>query len=173
MGTIKDTTNRDANRDPITGAPGSHPVGTGIGAAAGGAAAGAAVGTVAGPVGTLAGAAVGAVLGGWAGKAVAESVDPTAEDAYWRENYGTRPYAANGRYEDYGPAYRYGVNAYRSFPDKSFDELEPELSQHWANSRDTSTLEWDRAKHATRDAWTRLSNTVEKATPGDSDKDGL
>ena len=31
----------DANRDPITGTPGSHPVGTGIGAAAGGIAAGA------------------------------------------------------------------------------------------------------------------------------------
>jgi len=43
----------DANRDPLTGAPGSHPVGTGIGAAAGGVAAGAAAGTLAaGPVGT-------------------------------------------------------------------------------------------------------------------------
>ena len=51
----------DANRDPITGAPGSHPVGTGMGAAAGGAA-GAAAGTiVAGPVGTVVGAVVGAV----------------------------------------------------------------------------------------------------------------
>jgi hypothetical protein len=25
---------RDANRDPITGAPGSHPIGTGVGAVA-------------------------------------------------------------------------------------------------------------------------------------------
>ena len=33
---------RDANRDPLTGEPGSHPVGTGLGAAAGGMAAGAA-----------------------------------------------------------------------------------------------------------------------------------
>ena len=30
------TTGTDANRDPLTGAPGSHPVGTGLGAAAGG-----------------------------------------------------------------------------------------------------------------------------------------
>ena len=59
---------RDENRDPITGAPGSHPVGTGLGAAAGGMAAGAAAGTVAGPVGTAVGAAVGAVVGGLAGK---------------------------------------------------------------------------------------------------------
>ena len=34
---------KDANRDPISGAPGSHPVGTGLGAAAGGMAAGARV----------------------------------------------------------------------------------------------------------------------------------
>ena len=30
---------RDANRDPITGAPGAHPVGVGLGTAAGGMAA--------------------------------------------------------------------------------------------------------------------------------------
>lgn len=160
------------NRDPITGAPGAHPVGTGLGAAIGGAAAGAAAGTVAGPAGSLAGAAVGAVLGGWAGKVVAEQVDPTAEEAYWRDNYQARPYAAEGRYEDYGPAYRYGVNAYRSFPNRSFDAMEPELSRHWPDSSEGSTLDWDRARHATRDAWERLSNSVERAIPGDSDKDG-
>ena len=72
------------NRDPITGAPGAHPVGVGLGAAAGGIAggiaAGAAVGTVAaGPVGTAVGAAVGAIAGGLGGKAVAEKLDPTVE----------------------------------------------------------------------------------------------
>jgi uncharacterized protein (TIGR02271 family) len=66
-----------ANLDPITGAPGAHPVGTGVGAAAGGIAAGAAAGSVAGPVGTVVGAAVGAVAGGLAGKGVAENIDPT------------------------------------------------------------------------------------------------
>ena len=70
------------NADPITGAPGAHPVGVGLGAAAGGVAggiaAGAAVGTVAaGPVGTVVGAAVGAIAGGLGGKAVAEHFDPT------------------------------------------------------------------------------------------------
>jgi hypothetical protein len=161
------------NRDPITGAPGAHPVGTGIGAAIGGAAAGAAAGTVAGPLGTLAGAAAGAILGGWAGKSVAESVDPTVEDAYWQENFRSRPYAQDASYEDYGPAYRYGVNAYRSFPDRAYEDMEPELARHWPNSTDGSTLEWDRAKHATRDAWTRLKDATERAVPGDSDKDGL
>ena len=86
------TTGTSANRDPLTGAPGAHPVGTAAGAVAGGIAAGAAVGTVAGPVGTAIGAAVGAVVGGLAGKGIAEQIDPTAEDAYWRDNYSSRPY---------------------------------------------------------------------------------
>jgi uncharacterized protein (TIGR02271 family) len=72
-------TDGSANRDPITGTPGAHPVGTGVGAIAGGVAAGAAVGTVAGPIGTAVGAAVGAVAGGLAGKGVAEEVDPTID----------------------------------------------------------------------------------------------
>src|SRR3982751_4572243 len=66
---------RDSNPDPITGAPGSHPIGTGIGAAGGGIAAGAAIGSFAGPVGTVIGAVVGAVAGGLAGKGVAEMID--------------------------------------------------------------------------------------------------
>lgn len=68
---------QDANRDPITGEPRSHPIGTGVGAVAGGAAAGAATGTVAGPIGTGIGAAAGAVVGGLAGKAAAEKFNPT------------------------------------------------------------------------------------------------
>ena len=45
----------NTNADPITGEPGSHPVGTGVGASAG-AIAGAVLGTaVAGPLGTIVG----------------------------------------------------------------------------------------------------------------------
>ena len=62
-------------------------MGTGVGAVLGGVAAGAATGSVAGPIGTVVGAAVGAVLGGLAGKGVAESIDPTAEQAYRKDNY--------------------------------------------------------------------------------------
>src|SRR5687767_10858541 len=101
--TMKDSKQgKDANRDPITGAPGSHPVGTGLGAAAGGAAAGAAIGTVAGPVGTAVGMAAGAIVGGLAGKGIAEKIDPTVEDSYWRQNYASRPYVdKNNNYDVY------------------------------------------------------------------------
>ena len=84
-----DTRQPSLNRDPITDAPGAHPVGVGIGAAAGGIAAGAAAGTVAaGPVGTVVGAAVGAVVGGLGGKAVAEHFDPTVEGQGQRRKHG-------------------------------------------------------------------------------------
>jgi len=169
----KSDADRDANRDPITGAAGAHPVGTGLGAVAGGIAAGAAAGTVVGPVGTAIGAAVGAVVGGLAGKGVAEMIDPTAEDAYWRDNYATRPYVpAEATYDDFGPAYRYGVDSYEKHPGRSFDDIEDDLGRDWNTARGTSRLEWDRAKSATRDSWQRVSDTIERAVPGDSDHDG-
>ena len=170
------TTNRNEgspNRDPITGTPGAHPVGTGLGAAAGGAAAGAAAGTVAGPVGTVVGAAVGAVVGGLAGKGIAEKIDPTIEDAYWRENFRSRPYfKTDSTYDDYGPAYTYGVDNYARYYGKTFDQVEPELARDWQRAKGKSRLTWDHAREATRDSWQRLSDTVERAAPGDSDHDG-
>ncbi|GAA0755962.1 hypothetical protein LRH25_19415 [Ideonella azotifigens] len=164
----------DANRDPITGAPGAHPIGTGVGAAVGGMAAGAAMGTVAGPVGTAIGAAAGAIIGGLAGKGVAEQVDPTREDAYWRENYRDRPYVDSAlAYDEYAPAYSLGHQYYSQYPDASFDDIEPQLGRDWDERyRGNSSLSWDKAKHATRDAWERVSNGVERAIPGDSDHDG-
>lgn len=158
----------DANRDPLSGAPGAHPVGTGIGAA-GGAAAGAAVGAVGGPVGAVVGGAVGAVVGGLAGKGAAEVLNPTVEEAYWRENYATRPYVEPGRmYDEYAPAYRYGWESRNQFIGSSFDEVEPDLGREWDRVRGKSSLGWDKARHAARDAWHR----IERAIPGDADKDG-
>ena len=173
MQNIDKNLDRDANRDPITGAPGAHPVGVGLGAALGGAAAGAVTGTMAGPVGTVVGAAVGAIVGGLAGKGVAESIDPTREDAYWRDNYTTRPYVSAGaKYDDYGPAYRYGTDAYLRQPTRSFADSETELARDWGKARGASNLDWERAKNATSDAWHRASNAIERAIPGDSDRDG-
>ena len=164
---------RDANRDPLTGAPGAHPVGTGIGAAVGGAATGAAVGTVAGPVGTLAGAVAGAVVGGLAGKGIAERIDPTAEDEYWRENYVARPYVIrDATYDDYRPAYLYGVSSFARYPGRSFEDVQDDLASGWGGAQGDSRLDWESARHATRDAWQRVSATVERAVPGDSDRDG-
>jgi hypothetical protein len=130
----------NANRDPTTGA---------------------AVGTIAGPVGTALGAAVGAVAGGLAGKGVAEAIDPTQEEAYWRDNFSDRPYVEQGSsYDDYGPAYSFGVDAASRHPGRTFEEAEPEMSRQWTDRSGASRLGWDSARPAARDAWKRVDGTA-------------
>ena len=162
------TSNRETNPDPITGEPGSHPVGTGIGAAGGGAT-GAAIGAVAGPIGAVVGAAIGAVAGGLAGKGVAEGIDPTVEDAYWRDNHATAPHAERDySYDDYAPAYRLGYEGYGKHRGTPYNTAESELERSWDSVKGNSRLTWEKAKHATRAGWHR----VERAIPGDADRDG-
>jgi hypothetical protein len=146
------------NRDPITGAPGAHPIGVGVGAAAGGIAAGAAAGTLAaGPIGTVVGAAVGAFVGGLGGKAIAEHYDPTIEEEHWRAAYDKEPYYKSGvGYEDYAPAYRLGGEAYAIYGDVPFENFEDDLATQYERTRGTSSLEWADAKAASRAAWSRV-----------------
>ena len=164
----RDTRTGDANRDPISGAPGAHPIGVGVGATGGGAA-GAAIGSVAGPVGTAVGAAVGAVAGGLAGKGAAEAVNPTHEDEFWKTNYSSRPYVTKGAsYDTYRPAYQYGWESYSRYHGRRFDEVENDLRRDWEKSPAGRNQTWDNAKAAVKDAWHR----VERALPGDADRDG-
>ena len=162
---MKDNMNPDRNKHD----GGSHPVGTGVGAA-GGALTGAAVGSaVGGPVGTVVGGVVGAVAGGMAGRGVAEAMDPAAEEAHWRQNYSKSNYFESGRdYSDYGPAYKYGWESRGRMGNRKFDEVENDLAKGWNGVKGESKLAWEKAKHATRDAWHR----VERALPGDADGDG-
>jgi len=148
----------DANRDPLTGEPGSHPIATGVGAA-GAAAAGAAVGgAVGGPVGAVVGGAVGAVAGGAAGHAAGEAIDPTLETEYWRQNFRNRPYYQRDKtFDDYEPAYRYGWES-ATRPDYSgrrFDEVEHDLRRGWETKGDAKQA-WYEVREATRDAWNRV-----------------
>jgi hypothetical protein len=159
----------DANRDPLTGAPGAHPLGTGAGAAAGGAAGAAAGAAAAGPPGAVVGAAIGAVVGGLAGKGAAEAVNPTVENAYWKENYVSRPYVSGEPYDVYQPAYQHGWESYGRYQGRDFDEAEEDVRRDWETNPHAKHLPWERAREATRDAWHR----VERALPGDADGDGI
>ena len=152
---------RDANRDAITGEPGSHPLGVGLGTAAGGAVAGAAAGAVTGPIGAAVGAVVGGVAGGLAGKEVAERIDPTRESAFWRENYSSRDYYDdNVTYDAIEPAYQYGWESRARYPDRTWDEVEPELQAEWGKSE--RQLEWERARRASHDAWDRIERLEDR-----------
>ena len=146
--------NRDMNRDPITDEPGAHPIGTGIGAA-GGAVTGAAAGSIGGPIGAAVGAVVGAVVGGLAGKGAAEAVNPTAEDAHWRESYANEPYYSDAyTYDDYARAYRAG---YQSVINGRGDwnEARADLERRWDAERQNSRLSWMDAEPAAKAAWVR------------------
>jgi len=175
-------TGRDLDRNPETGQPEEHLGGMAGGAFAGGAAggvagaaiAGATAGTIAGgPLGTvagaLAGAVAGSVLGGIAGKTLAERFNPQHEDEYWRNEFPRRPYAVSSQYgwNDYWPAYRFGYERFPAHPERSFDEVEPEISQQWELGRGNSRLNWSEAREAVRDAYERLRQSIREENPPD------
>ena len=152
----KHTTKRelDEHRDPITGTPGAHPVATGVGAAVTGAALGAAGGALGGPAGVAVGAAAGGVIGGLAGSAAGEELDPLKEEAYWREQYATRPYySGEFTFDEVLPAYRYGWESRVRFTGHKFESVEKDLRAGWEETRHDVRLGWDKAKEAARDAW--------------------
>jgi hypothetical protein len=159
-----DKNDKSRNPDPVTKTKSSHVVGTGIGAVAGGAAAGAAVGTVAGPAGTIAGAAVGAVVGGLAGHSVAKAVNPSLEDAYWRENHRRQPYAQGRSYDEYGPAYRIGYEGYALYGAEggTFEDREVVLQRSYEATQ--PKLAWDQARPASRAAWERFHKQPPKGS---------
>ena len=146
---------------------GDHHLGTGVGTG-GGALAGAAIGAAGGPVGMAAGAAIGALAGGAVGKGAAKVVNPAAEDAYWSGSYASQPYYSSGMtYDDYGPAYRLGVDA-RSRYQGNYAASESALQSEWEKVKGKSRLTWAQAKQATRSAWDR----IEGAVAADSRRDG-
>lgn len=88
--------------------------------------------------------------------AVPPAINPTAEEAYWREAFRHEPYfRADLSYEDYSPAYRVGYTG----PVRrrgEFDELEGELKNDFHQVRGRSRLRWEEAREATRAAWRRV-----------------
>jgi hypothetical protein len=147
----------DLNRDPISGTTGAHPLGTGAGAASGGVA-GARVGmAVGGPVGSMIGAAVGAVTGGLAGKSAAEAVNPTAEEAFWRETYVREPFYEKGRaYEYYAPGFRAGWEGRVRHDGRTFEAAEPELKANYNLTKTELDADWQDVRAAARAAWSRI-----------------
>ena len=146
-----------------------HSIGAGTGAGAG-ALAGASIGAaVGGPVGAVVGAVGGAIAGAKAGDSIAEAVNPTEYTNYWKTNYTTRPYYSDtNSWNDYEPAYKYGYDTYASNRGKTFDTVERDLEAGWNSAKGNSRLAWNDAKSAVKDGW----HHVERAMPGDFDRDG-
>ena len=96
------------------------------------------------------------------GKNAAEGFD----EAYWRTVYPSEPYFSPAYpFEAFGPAYRYGAEAWRVHKGRPFAEVEPKLATEWENIRRESDLTWDQARGAVERAYHRV------ASPGDGDDD--
>ena len=162
--------NPETNPDPLTGEPGAHPVATGVGAATVGTVGLAASAMVAGPVGVAAAVVGGAIIGGYAGKAAGELIDPTAEDAFWREQHPRQPYARpNHCHDDYYTAYRIGYVGYSLFrgDERTFEEAEADLCA--AYEATGAQLPWEQACAATHAAWDRVHRGEAHRAPSPGD----
>lgn len=154
------------NADPLTDAPGAHPIEAGVGAGLAGAAAGLAVGAAGGPVGAVIGGIVGgAVAGGLVGKGVGELIDPTTEDAWLRDYFGSRTNRrADETPEHFRHAYHYGLLSAERHAGRRFDDVEPDLRTGWDTARGTCPLAWDDARDAVRHAYDRRCQARTGAT---------
>ena len=115
------------------------------------------------------GAVAGGVVGAKAGDSIAEAVNPTDYNDHFKNTYQERPYYKSGReWNDYEPAYKYGYDTYGQYRGQRFEDVEPQLERNWASTRNDSRLEWNEAKGAVKDGW----HHIERAMPGDADRDG-
>jgi hypothetical protein len=84
------------------------------------------------------------------------AVNPTAEEAYWRDAYRREPYyRAEYSYDDYSPAYRVGYTG-PVRREGEFEQLEHALKDDFQRVRGRSRLRWEEAREATRAAWRRV-----------------
>ena len=81
------------------------------------------------------------------------------EDSYWRTNYRSRPYASSAGldYDYYKPGYRFGYEAANRYKDRSWSEVESDLSRDWNDYEDRGQSTWEQMKDAVRDAWDRVT----------------
>lgn len=95
-----------------------------------------------------------------------ETTDNQFRDHYGKSSYFDKSFDYD---RDYRPAYRYGTFSRHRYSDRTWDSnLENDLARDWDRTKGASRLTWDRAKDAVKDAW----HGVERAMPGDADKDG-
>jgi len=104
------------------------------------------------------------------GKGVAEAIDPTEEEAYWKQEFKTRPYAKKATFDEYRPAYQYGWESQQRYSGKKFDEVETKLSREWETGRGESALSWAQARPAVRDAWDRTMQLREERLVADKER---
>ncbi len=95
-------------------------------------------------------------------EAPARVVNPTAEDAYWREALQRQAfYRPELSYDDYSPALRVGYTGPVRRGEHDFAQVEPQLCEDWKRVKGRSRLSWPDARPAARAAWNRACGRAE------------
>ena len=106
------------------------------------------------------------------GMGVTSTSSSWSNDEDFRTHYTDHLSSSGGSYEDYEPAYRYGsdLGTNARYRGRGWSDIESDARRDW-ESRNPSDG-WERFKSAVRRGWERTSDAVERAIPGDSDRDG-
>jgi hypothetical protein len=96
----------------------------------------------------------------------------SAYDDDFRAHHGEYFGESGGPYEEYEPAYRYGteLGSNTRYRGRDWSEVESDARRDWESRNPNSA--WERFKAAVRRGWERSSDALERAIPGDSDRDG-
>ncbi len=90
--------------------------------------------------------------------AAGQPMDWTAEEKYWQENHASQEHATDETtYDHFAPAYRVGAEAVSKYPDKDFAEIEEDIALDYEKHRAGDALPWDRARGASKAAWSKVS----------------
>ncbi|MGH8029319.1 MAG: hypothetical protein ACREO3_05215 [Arenimonas sp.] len=92
------------------------------------------------------------------GNGAADLLNPSLEEAYWRDNYADEAYVRpDFKFDDYAPAYRIGYLGATRREGRSFEEAEPQLREQYERVRNGSPLHWDAARVPAQAAWERVA----------------
>lgn len=141
----------------------SHVASTGGAAVAGGAAGAAIGGLIAGPLGLALGAAAGTAAGAIAGRrgAAATAGDADEDLAHFEEMFESMPYYVREMtWADYAPAYRYGLETYRSHGTQDLGASETALESGWPRAKGASRLLWSEARAPVAHAWRAVDESI-------------
>lgn len=95
-----------------------------------------------------------------------------SNDEDFRTHYSDYLSSSGGTYEEYEPAYRYGseLGSDARYRSRAWFDVESDACRDWESRHPNRA--WERFKAAVRRGWERTSDAVERAIPGDSDRDG-
>jgi hypothetical protein len=93
-------------------------------------------------------------------------------DAGYRTHFASAYAGSRANFDDYLPAYLYGhrLSADERYRCRDWASIEADARRNW--EADSPGRPWDQFKDAVRRGWQRTGDVVERAMPGDSDRDG-